>query len=169
MLSQVGPGSLAVPSVQHCYKMNPELAKQCNIILCSLLANYKCMLSTLVDHQFPSTYLKVYQMLTRFLKPPPPYLFIFYVGNTRMMFGNCRKSKCVSGSLLLLLPLVIPRKYIIDFFQQNVYYYMLDNKNNCPVNDSMKLCILDLLSCELALFSMVTYYLLFYTFYVHFK
>lgn len=34
---------------------------------------------------------------------------------------------------------------------------MLDNKNNCPMNDSMKLCILDLLSCELALFSIVTY------------
>lgn len=32
---------------------------------------------------------------------------------------------------------------------------MLDNKNNCPMNDSMKLCILDLLSCELALFSIV--------------
>lgn len=43
---------------------------------------------------------------------------------------------------------------------------MLDTKNNCPMDDSMKLCILDLLSCELALFSIVTY-LLFYTFYVH--
>lgn len=72
-----------------------------------------------------------------------------------MMFDNCRKSKLFSGSLLLLLPLVILIKYITEFFQQNVYCYMLDNKNNCPMNDSMKLCILDLLSCELALFSIV--------------
>lgn len=46
---------------------------------------------------------------------------------------------------------------------------MLDDKNNCPMNDSMKLCILDLLSCELALFSIITFSLLFYTVHVHFK
>lgn len=134
------------------------------------------MLSTPGWSYFPSTH--QFQMLTRFVEFFFSFFvflafclfvcFVFNVAKPRMMFDNCRKSKFVSGSLLLLLPLVILRKYIIDLFQQNVWYYMLDNKNNCPMNDSMKLCILDLLSCELALFSIVPYSL-FYTFYVHFN
>lgn len=134
--------------------MNPKLAKQCNVILCSFLNELQVC-------AFHSSSPNVNQICGT---SPPPF---FNVAKTQMMFDNYRKSKFVSGSLLLLLPLVILRKYIIDFFQQNVwYYYMLDTKNNCPMDDSMKLCILDLLSCELALFSIVTY-LLFYTFYVH--
>lgn len=148
--------------------MDPKLVKQCEVILCSFLANH-VTLSTRSWSYCPSTCLPVYQMLPRFLEPF--FFLIFYVTETWMMFDNCRKKcKLFSGSLLLLLPLVILTKHIIEFFQQNVwYYYMLDDKNNCPMNDSMKLCILDLLSCELALFSIIIFSLLFYTVHVHFK
>lgn len=148
--------------------MDPKLVKQCEVILCSFLANHMLHFPLVVDHTVP---VHTYQFTRCYPDFWNHFFFLFFMLQRPewCLIIVEKKCKLFSGSLLLLLPLVILTKHIIEFFQQNVwYYYMLDDKNNCPMNDSMKLCILDLLSCELALFSIITYSL-FYTVHVHFK
>lgn len=139
----------------YCCKMDTKLLKVCDIILCSSLTSSMGVLFTSSWSLFSWSVLTNLPNVTQNCRIK--WFSFFVVQRYEWCLVTIQKCKLHSGSLLLLLPLMIlthkkfPSKNIIH------YYYTLDDKNNCSMNDSMKLCILDLLSCELALFSIVTY------------